>query len=424
MVGKKRTHQDIELPEGVRIRGNRLHISFTWSGEQQHISLKIEATARNIAYAGGLVQTIKREIDLNIFSWDKHFPHHPNAKTKLALPASTLIGNLLDDYITQAEEELAGITWDNYIYAIANVLKPAFGHIPVNEFSAGHVRQWVKQKNHLTRITLKGYIAPLRSALREAVMDEKIENNPLTHFVWPKEAKKAQQARRDKQEKSGELDPFNRDEIAAILKACQHREQEHNIIQFGFWTGLRLEELFAVQWIDVDFINNTIRIQRALIKRKGYKSNGQRTTNRTEIKGLKTDEKGISKRDVILMPEALKALIDQKSHTQLMGEWIFHHPLQNTHWQGTVQFYNRWRPILIKAGVRYRRPYQMRHTWASMMLAAGEDEAWVAKMLGHVDTTMVRKTYRRFIPNGEGGNGYQLKSDWGQGSNDVKEGKK
>jgi integrase len=43
--------------------------------------------------------------------------------------------------------------------------------------------------------------------------------------------------------------------------------------------------------------------------------------------------------------------------------------------------------------------YEIRHTFASWALAAGETPEWVARTLGHVDTSMVYKTYGRYIPN-------------------------
>jgi integrase len=47
----------------------------------------------------------------------------------------------------------------------------------------------------------------------------------------------------------------------------------------------------------------------------------------------------------------------------------------------------------------YRRMYETRHTFASWALAAGESPEWVARTLGHVNTSMVYKTYGRYIPN-------------------------
>jgi len=49
-----------------------------------------------------------------------------------------------------------------------------------------------------------------------------------------------------------------------------------------------------------------------------------------------------------------------------------------------------WGRALKRAGVRHRPSYQLRHTWASMALEAGESPAWVASMLGHTTMEMVK----------------------------------
>ena len=41
----------------------------------------------------------------------------------------------------------------------------------------------------------------------------------------------------------------------------------------------------------------------------------------------------------------------------------------------------------------------MRHTAATLWLAAGENPEWVARQLGHTSTEMLFKTYSRFVPN-------------------------
>jgi integrase len=52
-----------------------------------------------------------------------------------------------------------------------------------------------------------------------------------------------------------------------------------------------------------------------------------------------------------------------------------------------------------KSQLPYRRVYEIRHTFASWALAAGETPEWVARTLGHTTTAMIYKTYGRYIPN-------------------------
>ncbi len=58
-----------------------------------------------------------------------------------------------------------------------------------------------------------------------------------------------------------------------------------------------------------------------------------------------------------------------------------------------------WSRKMKKSDLLYRRMYETRHTFAFWALALGETPEWVARTLGHVDTSMVYNTYGRYIPN-------------------------
>jgi integrase len=63
-------------------------------------------------------------------------------------------------------------------------------------------------------------------------------------------------------------------------------------------------------------------------------------------------------------------------------------------------FSNRvWYPLLRYLEIDKRRPYQTRHTTATLMLASGENPEWIAKLMGHVNTQMLFTVYSRFVPN-------------------------
>ena len=58
-----------------------------------------------------------------------------------------------------------------------------------------------------------------------------------------------------------------------------------------------------------------------------------------------------------------------------------------------------WKPLLKKAELRYRQPYQLRPTYASTMLSSGENIHWLARQMGHRDATMILRTYGKWIPD-------------------------
>jgi integrase len=69
-------------------------------------------------------------------------------------------------------------------------------------------------------------------------------------------------------------------------------------------------------------------------------------------------------------------------------------PIDNSNFVDRV-----WKPLLRHLGLTYRRPYNMRHTCATLWLAAGEAPEWIARQLGHTTTEMLFRTYSRYVPN-------------------------
>jgi integrase len=102
---------------------------------------------------------------------------------------------------------------------------------------------------------------------------------------------------------------------------------------------------------------------------------------------------------VKLLGPALEALQAQKLHTFMKGGVVFENPRTGETWTGDQPIRRGvWVPVMRKAGVRYRRPYQTRPTYASMMLSAGESPMWVAQQMGHSDWTMIARICGRWIP--------------------------
>ncbi|MEN3113035.1 site-specific integrase [Uliginosibacterium paludis] len=167
-------------------------------------------------------------------------------------------------------------------------------------------------------------------------------------------------------------------------RGCRH-DQVRNLFQFAFWSDLRTSELVALKWGEMDWRKGFVRVSRT------------QTQAVTEAESQKTRR---GTRSVKQLAPALTALKDQKPFTFTAGERVFLDPRSNGPWaRDQLTREGAWTTALKLAKVRYRNPYQMRHTYASMMLSAGENPIWVAGQNGHLDTAMIFRIYGRWIPD-------------------------
>src|SRR5690606_23352907 len=102
--------------------------------------------------------------------------------------------------------------------------------------------------------------------------------------------------------------------------------------------------------------------------------------------------------DIPMLPMVREALEHQHEHRHPDSEYVFctrdGSPIDAHNFANRV-----WYPLLAYLGLKRRRPYQTRHTAATLMLAAGENPEWIARLMGHANTQMLFTVYSRFVPN-------------------------
>lgn len=170
------------------------------------------------------------------------------------------------------------------------------------------------------------------------------------------------------------------DEMSRIIAQCDAPMANH--FTFAFWTGLKTGETIVLRVSDLQLDQNRILVRRSL--------------SRGVMKTTKTDKQ----RWVNLLPPAKAAIERQLALLKAPGGWVFPNPFTMRRWANDAKITRRWTKALAKARVTYRRPYQTRHTYASMMLSAGENIMYVAQQMGHADWSMLVKVYADWIPSG------------------------
>lgn len=379
----RRPATDIACPRGVSIRlfkhERRIQIAFSFRGlECRELLPPGSITQSAVTYATGLRAEILRKIADGLFHYPDYFPDSPRAQQFDAGGRRILIGKLLQRqlelYERQVEQgQLSPSTLAGYAKAINSDRMSHWKDKPLSAATPSALREWVSGIGTTAKRT-RNLLTPLRSVFEDALNDELITFNPFDRIALTKLLKQTSKS------SEYEVDPFTAAERAALLDKA--RSDERPMVQFWFATGLRPGELIALKWPKVDWLGCTARID--LNQVEGVE------------KGPKT-EAGI--RTLDLSPDAIAALTAQKPTSFLANEHVWLNPRTGEPWGTDAQIRKTlWQPLCKRAGVRYRNPYQARHTYASTLLTAGTNPWYVAQQLGHVDVQMVFRIYGKFIP--------------------------
>ncbi|QTO19914.1 site-specific integrase [Burkholderia seminalis] len=391
------------LPAGIEIRhgarGVSLRLRFYYRGEECRETLTMEPTQKNVQYANRLRGEILRKIETGTFNYAEYFPESKRAEIpRAASSIEVTVGERLDDFMTQernavAKTRMSPSTLEGYRKVVDGRLRPRWGAVRLVDVRPADLRKWIADLD-VTLKTARNILGPLGAVLADALNDELIPENPLTKIDLKKLLSKTTRP------SDYEVDPFSMDEIRAILAAADKLYPggaARNLFQFAFWSGLRTSELIALDWLHVDLDAGVVRVRNAQV-----------------VGTMKATKTKAGLRDLHLLPSARAALEAQQEVTRGMEHnRVFVVPWHGRPWSGDKQIrVDCWTHILKKAEVRYRNPYQTRHTFASMLLSRGENPMWVAQQMGHVDTEMVTRTYGKWIPDCSAAGGYKPLNAW------------
>jgi integrase len=329
----------------------------------------------SIQRAAILREEVRRKIADGAFVYSDYFPDSPRAKAnpKDAQLMEVLLARQLETYEKQVQNgQMAKSSCSGYAKAINGERMRRWHGLTVREIAPSALREWISEMD-CTSKTIRNTLIPLRSVFEDALNDELIDFNPFDRISLTKLIRQTAKA------SDYVIQPFTADERSAILEAC--RPDEWPMVQFWFHSGLRPGELQALEWRHIDWDRGIARIELNQV-----------------VGVVKAPKTAAGIRDLELNAQAIAALTAQKAISLLRGPRVWLNPSSLEPWDTDAQVRKTlWMPLMKRSGVPYRNPYQVRHTYASTLLTAGQNPWYVAQQLGHEDVEMVFRTYGKFI---------------------------
>jgi len=286
---------------------------------------------------------------------------------------------------TAVRPRVRGKTFRSYQQVVRLYLIPLLGDIRIDKLTPLAIQAAYNKMTEqgLSPRTVRYAHAILRNALEQAARWQMLRQNPAQHVDLPRQKKQEMQA----------LSPA---EAKRFLEAAVFNRWGV-LFELMLNTGLRPGEALGLKWTDIDFDKGRLHVQRSLSRPRG--DHWQLTEPKTAR----------SRRTIPLPPSMLKSLREHKK-SQLeerlsAGEsykdrgFVFAtgtgEPLEN---RNVISQY--FKPLLKQAGLPETiRLYDLRHTCATLLLAAGENPKVVSERLGHASVTLTLDTYSHVLPD-------------------------
>jgi integrase len=296
-------------------------------------------------------------------------------------PPKLTLNQFLDKYLeTVVRIRVRPVTFNNYENLCRLYIRPELGlrqlaAITPLEIQALYGRLLERQ---LSPRTIRLVHSTLHGAFAQAVKWRMLSNNPTERVDLP----------RHKREETRPLSP---EEARRFLKAA-HGTRFGVLFELLLATGLRPGEALGLKWEDVDLTTGRIAIQRSL----------------TRAGDLQEPKTARARRSIPLPPSVTASL---RQHRRKQAEerlatpnWrdldlVFPaetgSPMQDRH---VVRRY--FKPLLLAANLPANiRLYDLRHTCATLLLAAGENPKIVSERLGHASVSLTLDTYSHVLPD-------------------------
>ena len=249
-------------------------------------------------------------------------------------------------------------------------IRPYFEGLDLSDVKPLHIQRFAVGESHLSRGTQSMLYAWLREFFNCAVENGLIIRSPVPRSLAPSGAARAEEQ------------ALTAEQARQLLDALEGMPQ-YTFVLLALTTGMRRGELLGLQWSDVDLVEGVIHVTHNMTvdaAGKGVVSN--------------TPKSVAGERDIPLPPFTIEHLRSLKKTS------LYVLPDKDGRALTNSRFVSWWEPVrrMIKRGVIGFpvHPHQLRHTYATNLVAAGLDPTAVRYLMGHSDIGITLQVYTHY----------------------------
>jgi len=272
----------------------------------------------------------------------------------------------LENYV---KKRLKRGTIERYESMLNRIIIPVIGLKGINKIKRSDIKTLLNNAldQGISRSTVELIRTVISSIFNAAIDEELVKDNPTNNILKSLNLKKEQQK---------EINPYTKDEVRHFLDICiKHYPQSYTFFMTAFSTGLRLGELLALNWSDINLSERTIKVS------KTYK--------RGEISGTKNGKT----RFVDISDKLYEVLSAEHKKTGI----TFVNKKGKRHEQNAMG--KHFKRILKNHDLRVIKFHDIRHTFVSLLISSGANIVYVKEQAGHSSIKMTIDVYSKFIPN-------------------------
>jgi integrase len=265
----------------------------------------------------------------------------------------------------------------SYNFNLQNHLIPKFGSTKLENITPLMIDNYILELKHTKSInnpsknlsvgTIKKIFAIFKNIMNTAFKNDLITKNPFDKVTLVF----------SDMEKESKLHFWQQTDYKKTLELLKNETSDNKyLVEFALKTGLRLSEIFGLDWDNIDFENNTINIEKSRQKVDGVMC----------IFPTKTS----SSRRKITIPQSVTDLLKEQQEKHPNNEYVF----SNLDPDNSTSWYRKW---VKHNNLPYITFHDLRHTHASLLLYQGIDIKTISQRLGHSNIGITMNVYTHVV---------------------------